>query len=301
MGEISKAVNAVGRLRSSKAERVAESDLILLADVVRHVANDTKAGLKDSATSVLDDLGHDAAGLFIVRPGDTPIAVTPSGPHAAIPKALQPAAGRRVLSRGIGADGAHLPTPRQPAAPIPSLQPGRAGWLELLRLMWVTHSPRQAGDTHLDFDAGQHCAMTRKDAALLFSVGAPKFALVEKVLARDSDSMDRVGVCDADGDKCSSKVLLAVGAKWTDAIRDRVFRMRHKDGMTDHAIGDAIGRSHSVVSQQIGSKDAWKHKTGDEKGRKKWRPTPALLSECGLKVAADALQAVASNLAKTAG
>lgn len=293
MGEVSKAASAVERLRSSNAERVADSDLILIADVVRHVVKDTKAALRDSAESVLDDLVPDAAGLFIVRPGDSPVSVTPNGPHALVPSALLPGPGRRILSRGIGSDGARVPTPSQAAAPTPSLQPGRAGWLELLRLIWVTSSPRQAGDTHLDFDAGAHVAIRRTDSETLFGVGG--VAAVRHLQPAPA------------GNEAATTPLRPTVAELlkknvgeiTTEVLDEAFRMRHVDGESEDAIATALNMKRQGVADRIGGKT---DQTFEGKPRKKfgqWKASDSLLLECGKKRKEGALQSVASNLTKT--
>ncbi|MEO8059829.1 MAG: hypothetical protein ABI671_16060 [Burkholderiales bacterium] len=255
MGDASKAISAVERLRSSNAERVTESDLILLADVVRHVVKDAKAGLKESAASVLDDLAHDAAGLFLVRHGDSPVAVTPSGPQAVIPQALQPGPARRVLSRGIGSDGAHVATPSQGAAPSKALQPGRAGWLELLRAMWVTLEPLKAGDDHLDFDAGQCCAMTRKDAARLFGVGLVKVVLMSNTRSSaEASESDHIALI-------KNRVR---GALWTEAENSALKALREM-GKSDPQIGNATGIKRQTVANRIGTKAATRNAASTQK------------------------------------
>lgn len=239
------------RLKFAAGGRVPDADLILLADVVRQVGNVAKVPLKAAAADVLDALGKDAAGLFGLRPGDWPIELSEGGPNACISQALQRQQGRRVLSRGIDSQGALLSSGYQSPSVEP-LPPGRAGWLALLRTLWVDATPLERGDGHLDFGVGGHVAITRKDAARLFGVGAASLAMVaiQPSAADAGDGTDNT-IVQPDGAAWPH----AKGAKWTDAERVAMRAMR-TDGMTDAAIGAAAGCKRQIVGAQIGSTQA---------------------------------------------
>lgn len=70
------------------------------------------------------------------------------------------------------------------------------------------------------------------------------------------------------------------GSAVTDAERNELFRMRHKERMTGARIAVACGLSRQRIDQLIGMKSA--SRTGD--WPKGWSPSAELLKECGLPV-----------------
>lgn len=74
------------------------------------------------------------------------------------------------------------------------------------------------------------------------------------------------------------------GLPWSDAERDALFEMRHRNCMTDKGIAEAIDLdSPQRITQVIGPKDAHKIRDGSSypKGVR-WRPSSALLNRCGI-------------------
>ena len=175
---------------------------------------------------------------------------------------------------------------------------GVPGLLDELREAWCINARSVA-----DLDKGRPAL-----AAMLHDVAAALFGLVEETPAKLSSIADQspesapAAASKVPASRDASIVQPEGGAwqhvpsaDWSDAEREAMFTMRHKNGMTGEQIAKVVGVSRARVDELIGR--ASSPKTRQWPLVCEWRPSPALLLACGCP-APQPLQAVAAELAR---
>ena len=175
---------------------------------------------------------------------------------------------------------------------------GVPGLLDELREAWCIN-----GRSEADLNKDQPARV-----AMLYDVAAALFGLVDEAPAKPSSTAEQA---QASAPATASKVLASgdasivqpeggawrhiASADWSDAEREAMFIMRHKNGMTGEQIAKVVGVSRSRIDELIGR--ASSPKTRQWPSVCDWRPSPALLLACGCP-APQPLQAVAAELAR---
>jgi hypothetical protein len=146
-----------------------------------------------------------------------------------------------------------------------------------------------------NIEGGAYLAIKRADAVAAFGLHS------EVALANDcaATAVRSTAVPVGPSIDGALSVVLPVGGgwphmrgNWSDAEREAMFKMRHLKGMTGENIATVVRTSRQRVDELIGN--AMSPRTGIWPRVCTWRPSPALLLECGLQ-SSTPLQVVAQT------
>lgn len=189
--------------------------------------------------------------------------------------------GRRMLNAGLG----------RRTAPVQQRRVDVLGWLRL----------ELSGSVDLDETEANRFAITASDAQRVFgyvtdAAAQPEAAEAERAVRgfgerlrrREGDdrlneeqvaclvNLFRAGrIYEPEGGEWPHKK----GSNWTEAERCAAFKTRHKGKLTREELAWLVGVAGQSIDDQIGPKSA---PTRGNWGDTKWRPSQALLAECGL-------------------
>lgn len=289
------------------ADGEAPIKLASLADLVRHVMRHKGPPylpLRAAASKVLDSVAADCPlpDLYLTDPADFACLITPEtlfrAGRAERKSGTKPQfkTGWSATSWGAGqSQYREVPVPKQAAI---AERRGVGGMLAELSEAWCINAKTVA-----DLDKGRPARV-----ALRYDVAAALFGLPGTAAAEPSAAAEQVqptALAPAAGAQAADDALIVQpaggvwphveGADWSDAEREAMFTMRHKNGMAGERIAKIAGVSRPRVDELIG-------KVGSPNNNQwpdacDWRPSAALLLACGFAVL-QPLQAVAAELAR---
>lgn len=281
--------------------------LASLADLVRHVMRRKGHPYLPHRTAASEVLFSVATGcpwpdLYLTDPADFACLITPDTMFRK-GRAERKAATKPQFKTGWSARNWRLDESQYRQVVVPEQaaiaeRRGAGGMLDELSEAWCINAKTVA-----DLDKGRPARV-----ALRYDVAAALFGLPGTAAAEPSAAAEQVqptALAAAAGAQAADDALIVQpaggvwphveGADWSDAEREAMFTMRHKNGMAGERIAKIARVSRPRVDELIG-------KVGSPKNNQwpdacDWRPSAALLLACGFAVL-QPLQAVAAELAR---